>query len=61
VACAVRRRPDHRLTEDSNTFPGQTVACGGQLAAGHWVAVVIVGGLDLIGFLLDRCEPRPNV
>ena len=42
VACAVRRRPDHRLTEDSNTFPGQTVACGGQLAAGHWVAVVIV-------------------
>jgi len=42
VACAVRRRPDHRLTEDSNTFPGQTVACGGQLAAGHWVAVVIM-------------------
>jgi hypothetical protein len=42
VACAVRRRPDHRLTEDSNTFPGQAVACGGQLATGHWVAVVIM-------------------
>ena len=48
VARAVRRRPDHRLTEDSNIFPGQTVARGGQLAAGHWVAVVIVAAFPRI-------------
>jgi hypothetical protein len=53
VACAIRRKPDHRLTEDSNTFPRQTVARGGQLAAGHWVAVVIVAAL--LGY--QECAP----